>query len=224
MGSELREENRVRAIYMKTKGTIGMRKRLTNRRGLARACTFACAVALAVAVAPLAACSQNTAASDAGQPQGQDAGPASDAGMVSDAGPASDALLAGAGQEEQGKPVSTPVGTLVCPASWGDAVQVADTTSNGCGSISFSASSASAENGSVQLFSLEFGDTGKGYELGSVTGASGEPIKVSLDIAQVQESGGAVPEGAKTLSELQDGVNDLLDQIYRLDGFKAASK
>lgn len=122
--------------------------------------------------------------------------------------------------EKHGKTISTPVGNLVCPSGWGDDVQIEDNTSKGIGSIDFVATVGGMK---VKLFSLEFGETDMGYMLGTAPDASGAPVKVGVDIQQISKADKLSDDDVSTLAGLQDGVNELLDQIYKIDGFKAAS-
>lgn len=122
--------------------------------------------------------------------------------------------------DKHGKTISTPVGKLVCPSAWGDDVRIEDNTSNGVGSIEFVATTGGSK---TKLFSLEFGDTNMGYELGTVPDASGTPVKVGVDIQEIGKTGELSDDDVSTLSGLQDGVNELLDQIYKADGFQAVN-
>lgn len=169
-------------------------------------------LAIALAAAPLAACGKGSASDDATGPKEQQVESVSDAPADPDAAAGQNA------PEDQGAPLPTPAGELSCPESWGEDVQVKDNTSDGQGRIDFT---ATGDNGPVTLFSLVFGDSGQGHELGTAPGANGSPVKVSLIIDQIQEGDGVSAETAQNLSALQDGVNDILDQLYGVDGFEA---
>jgi hypothetical protein len=121
---------------------------------------------------------------------------------------------------QEGETVSTPVGNLVCPAYWGDSVRVVDNISSGKGSIDFY---GVVNNGQVKLFSLQFGDGAQGYELGTAPDASGSSTKVSLDISDIERANGWSDDDESRADTLQEGVNDLLSQIYALDGFESTS-
>jgi hypothetical protein len=123
-------------------------------------------------------------------------------------------------EDKEGKTISTPVGDLECPANWGDDVQIADNVSSDEGSIDFY---GSVNNKQVKLFSLWFGSGTQGHVLGTAPDSSGAPVTISLDISEVEKEGDWTDDDASRMNDLQEGVNDLLDQIYRLNGFESSS-
>lgn len=143
--------------------------------------------------------------------------PADSANQASSAD--SSASASDSSKGEKGKTISTPVGNLVCPSNWNDDVQIANNVSSGKGTIDFY---GSVNNEQVRLFSLVYGDDSQGYFLGTVPDSSGNQVKVSLDISQIEPGNGWSDSDKSKMNDLQEGVNVLLDQIYGLNGFQSA--
>lgn len=116
--------------------------------------------------------------------------------------------------------ISTPIGDLTCPANWDNDVQVADSASSDSGSIVFL---GTVNNEQVKLFSLGFGDDAQGYVLGTVPDSSGTPVRITLDISEIESGSDWSDDDVSRMNNLQEGVNDLLDQIYQRDGFVSSS-
>ena len=72
----------------------------------------------------------------------------------------------------------------------------------------------------VLLYELIVGENGTGFELGSVPDKNGDRQKVWININAIDRDESWSDDEFNEVCTLQDGVNDLLDQIYQIDGFK----
>ena len=115
--------------------------------------------------------------------------------------------------------LSTPVGELTLPERWGDAVTVEDVSSDEQFLARFNGKVDDAE---ALLFELSIGENGAGYLIGSAPDASGTPQPIWLEIREIEPTDTWTEEQTAQMNDLQEGVNDLLDQFYSLDGFEKA--
>ncbi len=208
------ETSKVDERLIEDRASRGMRKEAMGmmaemRWDSAASRTIALALICTLAAMPLSACSMGSSDANREQPRGT-------ASAQENVQADSDATE----EDAKGRTVSTPVGSIDCPASWGDDVQIIDDTTNGSGSIRFVTSVGGSQ---VELFSLDFGSADGEYVLGTAPDASGAPVAIALSIAQIDRRSNWSDEDAKKVSGLQDGVNELLDQIYQLSGFEAVN-
>ena len=109
---------------------------------------------------------------------------------------------------------------LVLPQSWGEDVQVKDNTSDGQGQDRLHRHGRQWPGHPLQP-RLRV-TPAKATSWGPSPVLTALPSRSSLIIDQIQEGDGVSAETAQNLSALQDGVNDILDQLYGVDGFEAA--
>ncbi len=124
-------------------------------------------------------------------------------------------------EELKGEPLDTPAGELIVPEAWSDQVEIEDTSSDGTFSKSFYKTVGDQK---VLLYELIIGENGTGYELGSVPDKNGEQQKVWLNISVLDKDESWSDDEFNEINTIQSGVNDLIDQIYQMDGFQKPEK
>lgn len=116
--------------------------------------------------------------------------------------------------------VETPVGTLVFPTEWADRVWTEDASSGDLYSEKFYSSVGKDE---VLLFELSVGADGVGYRLGSAPDETGAMQELWLNISVIEPESSWTEEQVSQINLLQSCVNDLIEQIRELDGFREES-
>ena len=114
----------------------------------------------------------------------------------------------------------TPVGTLIFPEAWAGAVQMKDTSADGQYAVSFYGTVGGED---VLLFELSVGAKEGDYQLGSAPDAAGNMQSVWLNIKEIEAKPEWSAEETTQINTMQECVNDLIDQLNQMDGFRAAS-
>ncbi len=117
----------------------------------------------------------------------------------------------------KGDPLETPAGELIIPEAWSDYVETEDTSADGGYSKSFYMTVGGKK---VLLYELIMGENGNGYELGSVPDKDGGRTKVWLNINVIDKDESWSDDEYEEVNTIQSGVNELIDQIYQMDGFR----
>ncbi len=117
-----------------------------------------------------------------------------------------------------GSGLDTPIGKLDLPEEWADEVYVKEASSDGVYTVK---ASAKVEKEEVLLFTLTIGEKGEGYSLGAAPDAQGTRHGVFLDISAI-EGAWSQEENAR-ITNLQSGVNHLIEQINGIEGFEPPS-
>lgn len=113
--------------------------------------------------------------------------------------------------------IVTPIGTLTLPEEWLDLMKVEDISTEGRYSVRVSGAVAGDW---VTLFQLSVGG-GTGYQLGEAPDKTGKMLEIWLDISEIKAQSGWSQEQTQQINLMQGSVNDLIDQIYGLEGFQA---
>lgn len=113
--------------------------------------------------------------------------------------------------------IETPVGKLTFPEAWAQQVWVKEASSGDQYTVDFYGSAGGED---VLLFSLSVGPTGVGYQIGSVPDAAGVAQSVWLEVSEIQAQDGWTEEEASDINMMQSCVNDLIEQIRALEGFR----
>lgn len=116
--------------------------------------------------------------------------------------------------------LETPVGTLTFPEEWAGDVQAKDTSADGTYAMSFYGTVNGAD---VLLFEIAIGAAEGGYQLGSAPDADGNMQSVWLNIKEIEAKPEWSAEETTQINTMQECVNDLIDQLNQMDGFRAAS-
>lgn len=116
--------------------------------------------------------------------------------------------------------IETPVGTLIFPEAWAGAVQMKDTSADGQYAVSFYGTVGGED---VLLFELSVGAKEGDYQLGSAPDAAGNMQSVWLNIKEIEAKPEWSAEETTQINTMQECVNDLIDQLNQMDGFRAAS-
>lgn len=111
-----------------------------------------------------------------------------------------------------GYELKTPIGTVYYPEEWMDFIEVEEKTE---GDTFISDFCCKAADEAVCLFTLSVGPEGKGYLLGTL-----EDQSVWIDVCQIETQDTWSEEDTSRIFDMQNRVNDILDQIYHLDGFQ----
>lgn len=122
-------------------------------------------------------------------------------------------------EELVGEPLDTPVGELIIPEAWSDQVEMEDASSEGNYVQSFYKTVGDKK---VLLYELIIGENGTGYELGTLPDKDGNESKVWINISVIDKDESWSDEEYEEINTIQSGVNDLIDQIYQMDGFRKA--
>lgn len=115
-------------------------------------------------------------------------------------------------EQISGYEVQTPIGTLFYPERWAQAIEVEQETDNGTFTAKFYGRLADEK---VSLFTLYVGSEGQGYLMGSK-----EEQSVWIEFQPAEPSESWSEEDARQITEMQECVNDMMYQIYTLDGFE----
>lgn len=115
--------------------------------------------------------------------------------------------------------LDTPIGELSMPESWDDSIQVKDTSAGDQYARSFYSTVSGSE---VLLFEIVIGGESTGYQLGSAPDENGTQQAIWLNIGEIQTDASWTDEITTQVNTEQSGVNDLIEQIYALDGFAEA--
>lgn len=126
----------------------------------------------------------------------------------------------GSGKDVQESGIETPVGTLDYPTEWNGEVEVEQKQSDGEYTASFY---AKVGDDKVELFELLVGATEGSYRLGSAPNKDGNSADIWLNIEEIEREDSWTDEEYDHINDLQSGVNDLIDQLNGMDGFKAES-
>ena len=113
--------------------------------------------------------------------------------------------------------IETPVGVLTFPAEWADRVWTEDASSGDRYSEGFYGSAGRDE---VLLFELSVGADGVGYRLGSAPDKNGTMQELWLNISEIEPKSAWTEQQISQINTMQGCVNDLIEQIRALDGFR----
>lgn len=113
--------------------------------------------------------------------------------------------------------VETPIGSFDYPAELARSVMTEDDSTDGAYIESFYAFVGSEK---VRLFTLSIGDHESGFRMGSAPDAAGKRYDVYVDIKPIEQGSDWTEEDVSRVNRLQEGVNDLMDQIRALEGFE----
>lgn len=116
--------------------------------------------------------------------------------------------------------IETPVGTLIFPEAWAGAAQMKDTSADGQYAVSFYGTVGGED---VLLFEVSVGAKEGDYQLGSAPDADGNMQSVWLNIKEIEAKPEWSAEETTQINTMQECVNDLIDQLNQMDGFRAAS-
>lgn len=117
------------------------------------------------------------------------------------------------------KQISTPLGNLTLSDEWAESVETKDTSSADRDAVSFYGKVKSKD---VFLFELSFGSQGDGYKLGTYTDKKGNEQSVWLKINEITPDSSWSQDEIDEINKTQSCVNELIDQLNRIDGFKAS--
>lgn len=113
--------------------------------------------------------------------------------------------------------ITTPVGKLVYPEEWIDYVQIEDSSSDKGYSACFYATAGEEK---VVLFKMYIGSGNSGYLIGSAPDADGNMQEIRFDIKELEAAPSWTDEDTDRLNLMQSCVNDLIDQLHQLEGFR----
>ena len=113
--------------------------------------------------------------------------------------------------------IVTPVGTLTFPTEWAGRVWTEDASSRGLYSEKFYGSVGKDE---VLLFELSVGTGGVGYRLGSAPDENGTMQELWLNIGVIEPENSWTEDQVSQINSKQGCVNDLIEQLRALDGFR----
>ena len=119
------------------------------------------------------------------------------------------------------KQISTPLGELKLSGEWAETVETKDTSSGGEFALSFY---GKVKNKDVFLFELSIGSQSNGYQLGTYTDAKGKEQSVWLNINEITPDSSWSQDEIDEINKTQSCVNDLIDQLNQIDGFKATKQ
>ena len=119
------------------------------------------------------------------------------------------------------KQITTPLGNLKLSGEWVETVETKDTSSDGEFSLSFYSKVKSKE---VFLFELSVGSQSNGYQLGTYTDEKGKEQSVWLNINEITPDSSWSQDEIDEINKTQSCVNELIDQLNQIDGFKAAKQ
>lgn len=119
------------------------------------------------------------------------------------------------------KQITTPLGNLKLSGEWAETVETKDTSSGGEFSLSFYSKVKSKE---VFLFELSVGSQSNGYQLGTYTDEKGKEQSVWLNINEITPDSSWSQDEIDEINKTQSCVNELIDQLNQIDGFKAAKQ
>lgn len=113
--------------------------------------------------------------------------------------------------------IVTPVGTLTFPTEWAGRVWTEDASSGDLYSEKFYGSVGKDE---VLLFELSVGTGGVGYRLGSAPDENGAMQELWLNIGVIEPESSWTEDQVSQINIMQGCVNDLIEQLRALDGFR----
>ena len=119
------------------------------------------------------------------------------------------------------KQITTPLGNLKLSGEWAETVETKGTSSGGEFSLSFYGKVKSKE---VFLFELSVGSQSNGYRLGTYTDEKGKEQSVWLNINEITPDSSWSQDEIDEINKTQSCVNELIDQLNQIDGFKAAKQ
>ena len=70
------------------------------------------------------------------------------------------------------------------------------------------------------LFEFAVGSDGAGFELGTAPDANGDAQQIWLNISEIQADSSWSAAETDEINTIQSCVNDLIEQVYELDGFR----
>ena len=113
--------------------------------------------------------------------------------------------------------IQTPVGVLTFPAEWADRVWTEDASSGDQYTEKFYGSAGKDE---VLLFEISVGADGVGYRLGSAPDENGAQRELWLNISEIEPKSAWTEQQISQINLMQGCVNDLIEQVRALDGFR----
>lgn len=120
---------------------------------------------------------------------------------------------------EANNEIVTPVGKLTYPEEWAESVKVEEKTSGGTYSAKFV---GSVGKDKVVLFEVVVGENGSGYQIGTLPDDEGNAQRVWINISTIEAKSSWSEEDISNINLMQSCVNDIIEQINSIDGFKAA--
>ena len=122
-------------------------------------------------------------------------------------------------KEPEGQEIKTPVGSVFYPNEFSEYLHINTMDDSDMFVAEFC---AELEKENVVLFILHMGEKESGYCLGTVPDTAGNPCTIWLDVPEIEGSEAWSEEEKGRVADMQARVNDILDQIYHLEGFQAA--
>ncbi len=119
------------------------------------------------------------------------------------------------------KQISTPLGELKLSGEWAETVETKDSSSGGEFALSFYGKVKSRD---VFLFELSVGSRSNGYQLGTYTDDKGNEQSVWLNINEITPDSSWSQDEIEEINKTQSCVNELIDQLNQIDGFKATKQ
>lgn len=119
------------------------------------------------------------------------------------------------------KQISTPLGNLKLSGEWAESVETKDTSSGGEFALSFYGKVKSKD---VFLFELSVGSQSNGYQLGTYKDEKGKEQSVWLNINEITPDSSWSQDEIDKINKTQSCVNDLIDQLHQINGFKATNE
>ena len=111
-----------------------------------------------------------------------------------------------------GYELDTPIGTIYYPEEWMEYIEVSQKNENGTYKADFYCKLSEEK---VGLFTLYVGSEGKGYLMGSV-----DDFSAWIDVYDITVKDGWSQDEVSRINNMQNRVNDIMDQIYHVDGFQ----
>lgn len=116
--------------------------------------------------------------------------------------------------------ISTPVGDLKYPGELSENVKLKVNSDKNPYSATLYGIAGKAE---AELFTINVGDDGQGYLFGTVPDENGNTVEIRININGIPQLDGCSEEDIQQLYSMQDRVNDIIEQIYALDGFESVN-
>ena len=107
--------------------------------------------------------------------------------------------------------LNTPIGTLIYPEEWEQYLDVEERVDGDNYRADFA---CRLSDGTAHLFTLSVGPEGLGFRMGDLNGQ-----EVWIDVSPAEEQEQWTEEESVRVVAMQERVNDLINQIYEMEGF-----